>query len=300
MIGGFLGAGKTTYLNLLIRAGLPPATVILVNDFGEINIDASLIAYRHDHLIQLQNGCICCTLGGTLAERLAGIMRWPQPPTHVVIEASGVARPGRIADIARVSSRLRLATVISLVDTPALEGQLADPGTSELIQAQIREADILLLNKADRLPPERQRRVTQRLGELNPTARLQWAPPAMTPTTTSAALPAGEAGKSDRAVARGSTRLATFSVECGVLEDIAALERLLLQHTDTLLRAKGRVLTDRANRTTRVLHYVNGELSWSPSLRPAAGTQLVCIGYQGQRLDNLHARLVSLSGKEPA
>ena len=69
LLTGFLGAGKTSYLNARLRRGIPPGSLILVNDFGDINIDAELIEYRDEQILRLSNGCICCTLGGSLAEQ---------------------------------------------------------------------------------------------------------------------------------------------------------------------------------------------------------------------------------------
>ena len=68
LLTGFLGAGKTTYLNLLLSRDAPRGSLILVNDFGDVNIDAELIDYRDESILRLTNGCICCTLGGSLAE----------------------------------------------------------------------------------------------------------------------------------------------------------------------------------------------------------------------------------------
>jgi G3E family GTPase len=291
VIGGFLGAGKTTYLNLLIGEGLPADTLIVVNDFGEINIDASLIEFRSDRLIQLQNGCICCTIGGTLAEQLAAVVRWPQPPARVVIEASGVARPGRIADIARVSSRFKLASVVTLIDAPALAHQLADKRTGDLVQAQIREADELLLNKAQRLSQQERRQVSARVRALNPASALTWAPAAMTP----AAVPVSGKPRPDHRHPLATGPLVSFSLESGALKDLSSVEQILLDHADTLVRAKGKVLVSRETPATHILQYANGEVRWSPSLRPAARTQIVCIGYQSPRLEELRQRLVSLS-----
>src|SRR5574344_2155367 len=83
LLSGFLGAGKTTALNRWIQAGIEPNSLIIVNDFGQLNIDAELIDYEDEQIIRLQNGCVCCTLGGSMAEKMAEIGRLSPAPSQV-------------------------------------------------------------------------------------------------------------------------------------------------------------------------------------------------------------------------
>ncbi|MTA40145.1 MAG: GTP-binding protein, partial [Actinobacteria bacterium] len=92
VIGGYLGSGKTTLLNALLESAQEPIAVI-VNDFGEVNIDGSLISAVHDDVIELTNGCICCAVGTSLADVLFTILDRAELPSQIVIEASGVADP---------------------------------------------------------------------------------------------------------------------------------------------------------------------------------------------------------------
>jgi G3E family GTPase len=97
VIAGYLGAGKTTLLNHLLRSTTSRRLVLAVDDFGPINVDAELVP-RHGHLLlRLGDGCSCCTFAGALASTLLALRRRPEPPLRVVIEASGVADPRRIA-----------------------------------------------------------------------------------------------------------------------------------------------------------------------------------------------------------
>src|SRR5689334_9991881 len=95
VIGGFLGAGKTTLVNHLLRGGHGRRIAVMVNDFGAINIDAELVADRAADTISLANGCICCSIGDSLMLALIELLHRPDPPEHLVIEASGVADPAR-------------------------------------------------------------------------------------------------------------------------------------------------------------------------------------------------------------
>src|ERR1700742_142139 len=101
VIGGFLGAGKTTLLTHLLKPGRS-RTAVLVNDFGAVNIDAGLIARHDGATMTLTNGCVCCSIGGGFFETLGSILDAPTAFDHIVIEASGVGDPWRIAEIALV------------------------------------------------------------------------------------------------------------------------------------------------------------------------------------------------------
>src|SRR4051794_9250683 len=95
VIGGFLGAGKTTLLNELLRGAGDRRLVVLVNDFGAINIDAELVQRREDAMLRLENGCICCSVGADFIEALALLRDGPAPPEHVVVEGGSPRRDRR-------------------------------------------------------------------------------------------------------------------------------------------------------------------------------------------------------------
>ena len=97
VVGGYLGAGKTTLLNRLLADTQGRRLAVLVNDFGAVNIDAGLIANRDGETISLVNGCVCCSIGDNLGMTLYDLAERPDGPEHIVIEASGVADPARIA-----------------------------------------------------------------------------------------------------------------------------------------------------------------------------------------------------------
>lgn len=146
VVGGFLGAGKTTFLNHLL-AGARGRTAVLVNDFGAVNVDAGLIADHDGTTMRLTNGCVCCSLADGFLDTLMRVLA--EPFDHVVIEASGVGDPWAIAEIALVEPTLRLDAVIVLADAARLPALLADARVGDTVRRQLVAADLVVLNKVD-------------------------------------------------------------------------------------------------------------------------------------------------------
>ena len=151
VIGGFLGAGKTTFVNRVLRATGGRRLAVLVNDFGAINVDASLIARSSGDTIALTNGCVCCSIGDDLTAALIAVIESPDPFDAIVVEASGVSDPWRIAEVGRADPALSLDGVIVLVDADACLRQAADPLLADSLERQVRSADLLVVNKTDRV-----------------------------------------------------------------------------------------------------------------------------------------------------
>ncbi|MBS0509118.1 MAG: GTP-binding protein [Proteobacteria bacterium] len=158
VLGGFLGAGKTTLLNHLLRTQQRERVLVMVNDFGTINIDAQLIAQSApglpDGIINLANGCACCATGGDLMQAFLKVLSLPDPPDRVVVEASGVGDPARIAAMGRSGGRFRSDGVITVVDAQAVRSLAQDRYVGDTVLAQLRAADLLLLSKTDLVTPE--------------------------------------------------------------------------------------------------------------------------------------------------
>ena len=148
VIGGFLGAGKTTLLNALLRDAGDRRLAVLVNDFGEINIDAELVRSRDGEMVSLTNGCICCGIGGDFVAALAGLRDLPEPPEQVVVEASGVADPGALAVYGDLPG-FRQDAAIVVADAETVRERAGDDLTGTQIRGQLRSADLLVLNKTD-------------------------------------------------------------------------------------------------------------------------------------------------------
>ena len=151
VVGGYLGSGKTTLINHLLRQSGGRSLTVLVNDFGDIDIDASLIRSVHGDTISLANGCICCAVGDRLVSTLMEIGRRSAPPDHLVIETSGIADPARVAQIGMAGRRFALHGVMVLVDPLEIRTRWSDPYIGETVRRQLASADLLVLNKTDLL-----------------------------------------------------------------------------------------------------------------------------------------------------
>jgi G3E family GTPase len=149
VIGGFLGAGKTTLLNRLLRGATGRRFAVMVNDFGALDIDGRLIAQHGGDTIALANGCLCCTIGDSLVTTLIALLERPDRFDHIVVEASGVADPARIADLAGLEPRLGRDGVIVVVDAAEARSRAADRRLADTIARQLAAADLLVLNKID-------------------------------------------------------------------------------------------------------------------------------------------------------
>ncbi|MEM8653662.1 MAG: GTP-binding protein [Pseudomonadota bacterium] len=147
VVGGYLGAGKTTLINRLLQAEHGLRLAVLVNDFGKINIDAALLRSARADTIELTNGCVCCTMSGDLFYAIGDILDRDTWPDHIIVEASGIADPAKIAAVALAEPDLRYAGIVTVVDGLNTPGYLTDPVISEQIKGQILGADLIALSK---------------------------------------------------------------------------------------------------------------------------------------------------------
>ena len=157
VVGGFLGAGKTTLVNHLLRetsaADIGRRVAVLVNDFGSVNIDAALIEAKTADTIALTNGCVCCQIGDDFSAALIGVLDAGEPFDAIVVEASGVSDPWRVAQFGLAAPELSLDAVLVLADASALLAQANDPLLADTLQRQVQSADMVVLNKADLTSP---------------------------------------------------------------------------------------------------------------------------------------------------
>jgi G3E family GTPase len=122
---------------------------VLVNDFGKIAIDESLIGARSGDVIALANGCMCCQIGGDLYDAIDRILRMRERFDHLLIETSGVADPAKVAQIAIAEPHLEMSRTVVLVDGINFADVLGDPRLNDTLLRQIRSADLILLTKID-------------------------------------------------------------------------------------------------------------------------------------------------------
>lgn len=170
VIGGYLGAGKTTLVNRILR-GAPSGTAVLVNDFGSVDIDTDLIEAESDQdgVVSLANGCICCTITDGLVGALETIRNYRPRPARLVIEASGVSLPGEIAAYASLPG-FALDAVVVVADAEQVRRQARDRYVGDVVLDQLAAADLLLLNKADLVDPGQLDSLTAWIAGIAPSA----------------------------------------------------------------------------------------------------------------------------------
>ena len=150
LISGYLGTGKTTLINNLLRT-TKKRIALLVNDFGDVNIDESLIEARTETVMSIAGGCVCCSYGNELIETLESMSSSKFLPDHIVLEASGIALPSKIIQTISLMNFLSFHGTVLLTDASRLQAQLDDVYISDTISLQIEQHDLLVLNKTDLL-----------------------------------------------------------------------------------------------------------------------------------------------------
>ncbi|MDE2397244.1 MAG: GTP-binding protein [Burkholderiales bacterium] len=172
LVGGYLGAGKTTLVNHLLRHAGGRRIAVLVNDFGKVEIDAALIESRAETVISLAGGCLCCSFGDDLVGTLNGLAAGDPRPDALLIELSGVALPGSVARTVRLAPGVEVAGILVLADAAEIRRQAADPYVGDTVRQQLAEADWVLANKPDLAGDAAQRELPGWLATVAPRARV--------------------------------------------------------------------------------------------------------------------------------
>lgn len=191
---GFLGAGKTTLLNHLLHQQEGRQIAVIVNEFGAVNIDASLVVKTDEHITELSNGCICCTLRGDLLQAVDELLA--RPLDAIIIESTGIGEPLPIAqsfclspeeleldpEIPNLLGRVHVEAMITVVDAAqfftlwnrpdTIEGNDFGRGFGELLAEQIEFADIVVLNKLDIAAPDDVQKLRELISLTNPRAQI--------------------------------------------------------------------------------------------------------------------------------
>jgi cobalamin biosynthesis protein CobW len=198
IITGFLGAGKTTLVRHILEHSGGRRLAVIVNEFGARGVDGEILQNcglencPETDIVELANGCLCCTVADDFVPTIEALMDRPQPPEYILIETSGLALPKPLIKAfgwPSIRSRLTVDGVIAVVDGPAVAAgrfaddpeevarqQAADPSLdhdnplAEVYEDQIRAADLVILNKSDLLSMDDLARVRQMIGETLPRA----------------------------------------------------------------------------------------------------------------------------------
>src|SRR6267378_4088237 len=188
IVTGFLGAGKTTLVRHVLENARGRRLAVIVNEFGDVGIDGC----SEDSIVELANGCICCTVADDFVPALKGLLDRPSPPEHIVIETSGLALPKPLVKAfnwPEIASRVTVDGVIAVVDGAAVAaGRFADDPEAiarqraqdpsldhdnpleEVYEDQLLCADLVILNKADLMSSAERHSVTGEIGKTLPRA----------------------------------------------------------------------------------------------------------------------------------
>ena len=176
VLTGFLGAGKTTLLNRILTEQHGKRIAVIENEFGEVGVDQALVIGAEEELFETNNGCICCTVRGDLLRILGQLMRRRDKFDYVLIETTGLANPGPVAQTFFLDDELReqfvLDAIVTLVDARHFEGQLA---SAREAAEQVAFADVIVLNKTDLVDEAALARIESQVRGMNGTARIHRA-----------------------------------------------------------------------------------------------------------------------------
>ena len=289
IIGGYLGAGKTTLLNNLLRHSGGLRLAIMVNDFGDINIDADLITSHDGETLNLANGCICCSLADGFLAALGGLRDRAGQIDHVVIEASGVSDPVKISQYGTMLG-YDLDGVIVLADAEQVRERAVNKYVGETVIRQLQGADLIVLNKMDLVNAEEAADVRDWLHQIAPQAQCMETSYGQLPLAVllgrlpATARPDTDPGAAAAHEGTHGTAYETWSFTSGEALPEIAVRALAQQLPDSILRAKGFVylLDDPGQRylLQRVGRRWTLEAA-GPWGEPEPQTRLVFIGLPG-------------------
>lgn len=168
VLTGFLGAGKTTLLNRILKERHGKRIAVIENEFGEIGIDQYLVIRENEEVVEMNNGCICCTVRGDLIRIIKRLIALPNPPEHILIETTGLADPSPVAQTfltdPELSERVKLDAIITLVDA---KHTLRHLESTPEAKDQIAFADIIILNKIDLISEAELAALRRSISEIN-------------------------------------------------------------------------------------------------------------------------------------
>lgn len=288
IIGGFLGSGKTSLLTHVLMTDHGRRIAVLINDFGEINIDAQLVvAIEGQHTVSLANGCICCTIRDDLLTEVARLLAMPDPPEQIIIETSGVSDPETVAQTFLLDSqqqRVRVEAIISVFDAD----QSAIPADYQaLARSQIEVADIVVLNKIDLVSADQVAECRRSIQSIAPKARVLETTHGRVPVGIlfDGATPETEHEPHGRPPHHHGGDFATWTYRTDRPFSFDAMHRAIERLPIDIYRAKGRVKLE-IDPGERAILQVTGRRGWlrldgpwSPGEIPA--TELVLIGRPG-------------------
>jgi len=172
IISGFLGSGKTTLLNHILKNQIGIKTAVLVNEFGEIGIDNDLIIEGSEDMIELNNGCICCSINGELLNTVSKVLDRSEEIDYLIVETTGLADPLPVAmtfAAGELREQVRLDSIITVIDGENFDFEI---NNTSVAYSQILYGDILLLNKCDLVNEEQLQKVENFINKIKKEPRI--------------------------------------------------------------------------------------------------------------------------------
>jgi len=172
IISGFLGSGKTTLLNHILKNQVGLKTAVLVNEFGEIGIDNDLIIEGSEDMIELNNGCICCSINGELLNTVSKVLERSEKIDYMIVETTGLADPLPVAmtfAAGDLREKVRLDSIITVIDGENFDFEI---NNTSVAYSQILYGDILLLNKCDLVNEEQLKSVEKFINKIKKEPRI--------------------------------------------------------------------------------------------------------------------------------
>ena len=172
IVSGFLSSGKTTLLNHILKNQVGIKTAVLVNEFGEIGIDNELIIEGSEDMIELNNGCICCSINGELLNTVSKVLERAEKLDYLIVETTGLADPLPVAmtfAAGDLREKVRLDSIITVIDGENFDFEINNKSVS---YSQILYGDILLLNKCDLVNEEKLKKVEKFINKIKKEPRI--------------------------------------------------------------------------------------------------------------------------------
>ena len=242
VLSGYLGSGKTTIINHVLSQATDMKLVVLVNDFGAINVDAKLIKNVDGDTLELTNGCVCCSIGNDLGAALQELASRPNPPDRSLLEASGVAETSRIARFAGHWPGFELDSVIVAADVELVRARSNDKFVGRLVRSQLQSADVIALTKTDLADQKKVDDVRAWLTALDPEIRTFEAPMGKMPLEVVFCSEPKAAGDKPKAIDKAHSQFSTTCWRPDRPVDTVKLRQILQSLPNSVHRAKGVVV----------------------------------------------------------
>jgi G3E family GTPase len=279
VIGGYLGAGKTTLVNRLLREANGLRLAVLVNEFGELPIDRDLIESQDGNVISIAGGCVCCSYGNDLILAMLDLAKMTPRPEHVLLEASGVALPGAIASSIGLLQDYATDGVVVLADAETIRERATDRYVGDTVRRQLADADIIILNKIDLVAAQAGDATLDWLAASSPDARIVAAAHAELPPAIVLESFLGRQRPERTSPPHQVDLFDTASIALDTEIDAAQLAERLAEPELGLVRAKGFVKSRTG--TFMAIQVVGRRWNVTPAAPPAQ-TGIVCIGLKAR------------------